>query len=114
MVKHKYKNTKVEYDGRTFDSKKEMYRYHDLKIMERAGEIKDLECQKVYVLIPSVKLSGRNKPPLRYSSDFSYVQTKDGKTIVEDVKGAYTAKLEAYRMRKHLMMFVHGIEITEI
>lgn len=110
----KYKNTKIQYDGHIFDSKKEMIRYCELKLLERAGEIHGLELQKVFVLVPAVKLNGRTKPAVKYLSDFSYVLVKDGQTIVEDVKSAYTANLPVYRLKKHLMMFVHGIEIKEI
>jgi len=110
----KYKNTKIQYDGHIFDSKKEMIRYCELKLLERAGEINSLELQKPFVLVPAVKLNGRTKSAVKYLSDFSYVQVKDGQTIVEDVKSSYTANLPTYRLKKHLMMHVHGIEITEI
>lgn len=110
----KYENTKVEHDGHIFDSKKEMIRYCELKLLERAGEITDLECQKVFVLVPAVKLLGRTKPAVRYLSDFSYVQVKDGSLVVEDVKSPITRKLAVYRLKIHLLKHVHGIEITEI
>lgn len=110
----KYKNTKIQYDGITFDSKKEKDRYIELKLLERAGEIKDLELQKVFVLVPAVKLNGRTKPAVKYLSDFSYVQVKDGQTIVEDVKSPVTRKLAVYRLKIHLLKHVQGIEITEI
>ena len=49
---NKYGNTKVTVDGHTFDSKREYNRYCELKLMERAGLIKDLEMQKKFELIP--------------------------------------------------------------
>lgn len=110
----KYKNTKIEHDGHIFDSKKEMNRYCELKLLEHAGEITDLELQKVFVLVPAVKLNGRTKPAVRYLSDFSYVQVKDGSLVVEDVKSPVTRKLAVYRLKIHLLKHVHGIEITEI
>lgn len=39
----KYKAKKTEYDGIMFDSKKEAQRYAELKILERAGVIKNLQ-----------------------------------------------------------------------
>lgn len=110
----KYKNSKVFCDGMTFDSKKELSRYLDLKKLEMIGEIRGLECQKKFELIPSVKLNGKTKPAIRYFADFSYFQTKDGEFIVEDVKSAYTRKLATYRMKSHMMKYLHGIEIKEI
>lgn len=44
MSKYKAKKTKV--DGITFDSKKEAERYRQLKMLENAGHISDLELQK--------------------------------------------------------------------
>lgn len=49
----KYGSKKVTYDGIVFDSKKEMRRYCELKLLERAGKIKDLELQKTFELIPA-------------------------------------------------------------
>ena len=42
-TKSKYSNKKVLIDGITFDSKKEAKRYTELKILESAGEIINLE-----------------------------------------------------------------------
>ena len=33
----KYHNKKSVYDGKKFDSKKEMYRYQELALLEKAG-----------------------------------------------------------------------------
>ena len=49
----KYKAKKCHYDGITFDSGKEMKRYVQLKLMERAGEISDLKLQVKFELIPT-------------------------------------------------------------
>lgn len=108
----KYKNTKVMIDGHVFDSKKEAKRYRDLKLMQRAGQIQDLQLQVVFVLVESVVLDGRKKPAMRYIADFVYVQ--GGLKIVEDVKSLATRRLAAYRQKKHLMKSVHNIEIQEV
>ena len=39
---NKYKNKKIIYDGITFDSIKEKNRYIELKILEKAGLIKEI------------------------------------------------------------------------
>lgn len=49
----KYGNKKITIDGIEFDSRKEAERYSELKLLERAGEIKDLELQKSFELIPA-------------------------------------------------------------
>ncbi|RYY79950.1 MAG: DUF1064 domain-containing protein [Moraxellaceae bacterium] len=108
----KYKNQKIEIDGHTFDSKKEGKHYQGLKLLERTGQIQDLQLQVVFVLVDSVVLDGRKKPAMRYIADFVYF--KDGLKIVEDVKSKATRRLPAYRQKKHLMASVHGIEIREV
>ncbi len=44
-----------------------------------------------------------------YYADFVYI--KDGKTVVEDTKGVRTKE---YRIKRKLMLHVHGISIVEI
>lgn len=114
MVKSKFKNKKVEFDGLTFDSKKESRRYNELKLLERGGYIGGLELQKSFVLAESVKFENepRAKPAVRYVADFVYIE--NGKMVVEDVKSSATKALPVYRLKKHLMKSVHGIDIKEI
>lgn len=110
----KYRNQKVKVNGVTFDSKTEYERYLALKMLEKAGKIKDLKTQVKFELVKGVRFQNekRKKPALTYIADFTYV--KDGELIVEDVKSEITRKNGVYRMKKHLMMAVHNIEITEI
>src|SRR5690349_10457622 len=49
-TRRKYNNQPVEIDGRRFDSSAEGTRYWELKRLEEAGEISDLECQVSYPL----------------------------------------------------------------
>ncbi|WP_227430432.1 DUF1064 domain-containing protein [Psychrobacter sp. I-STPA6b] len=107
--KPKYKNIKVEIDGVKFDSKKEAKRYQDLKLLERSGGIKNLELQPEFVIADAVVLDGRKRPARKYKADFSYM--RDGKLVVEDVKGI---KTPMYRLKRHLVKLIHGIEVTEI
>lgn len=110
-VASKYGAKKVQIDGITFASKAEAKRYTELKILERAGHISNLELQPKFELAPAVKYTGaaRAKPALRYVADFRYVDHL-GNTIVEDVKGF---KTDAYQIKRHLMLAIHGIEVVE-
>ena len=110
----KYNNKKVVLNGITFDSQKEARRYQDLSLLERAGEINDLELQKAFILAESVKFESepRHKPAVKYVADFVY--RENGQLVVEDVKSTMTRNLPVYRLKKHLMKSVHGIEIREI
>jgi hypothetical protein len=107
----KYGNKKVTVDGVVFHSKREANRWQQLLMMEKAGKIADLQRQVPFVLAPAVVIDGRKKPPLKYVSDFSYM--KNGKQVVEDTKSNATRRLAAYRIKKHLMMSVLGIEIVD-
>lgn len=104
----KYKAIKTKIDGITFDSRKEAQRYMELRLMANGYTITQLEMQPVYILAPAVIINGRKKPALRYKADFRYV--KDGKVIVEDVKGKPTP---VYRIKLHLMKHLHNIDIFE-
>lgn len=118
----KFKNKKVRHDGKVFDSILEFNRYCELKKLAQLGLITDLETQVKYVLIPAqrelptvgsrggVKRGKVIERECAYYADFVY-KDKDGKTVVEDTKGVYTAE---YKIKRKLMLYVHGIRIVEI
>lgn len=123
-MKNKYNNKKVTYDGITFDSKKEMKRYCELKLLEKAGKIQDLELQVKYILLypqyETIERYGVKGQRLKdgqkciekecaYIADFSY--TEDGERIVEDVKGMRT---KDYIIKRKLMLYWYGIKIREV
>ena len=105
----KYKNKKVVYKDMKFDSKKEYLRYLVLEDMQRKGEISGLQVQVPFVLVPPFQLNGIKYKGIRYIAD--YVYKKDGKTIVEDVKGM---KTDVYKIKRKLMAYMHKIEIKEV
>lgn len=115
MAKSIYINKKVVVDGIKFDSKKESRRYLVLKQMQKDGEISDLEVQPRFRLVEGVKFSGdkRAKPAIRYTADFAYTDTKTGKRVVEDVKSPVTKEKPSYKMKRHMMLAIHGIEVLE-
>lgn len=85
---NKYRNKKVIVDGEEFDSKTEGNRYKELRLLERAGEISNLELQPRFLLQDKFKKNGRTFRKIEYVADFKYIE--NGKTIVEDVKGMQT------------------------
>lgn len=104
----KYGAKKTMIDGITFASKAEANRYLVLRLSANGYTITDLRMQVKFDLAPSVVIQGRKRPPIRYIADFVYMQ--DGKQVVEDVKGMLTS---TYKLKRHLMKSVHGIEILE-
>jgi len=95
----KYRNRKTTIDGITFDSKAEARRYAELKLLERAGEIKDLELQPKYRLLDGFKKNGKTYRPIDYIADFRYYDVKLGRMVVEDVKGKRT---DVFNIKKKL------------
>lgn len=127
-MSNKFNAKKIEYNGIKFDSKKECERYKQLKILEDKGEIKDLELQKKFVLIPKQTIeyeetlkSGKVKTKkmtiereLSYVADF-YYKDKDNKEVIEDVKGCkFGAAYNVFVIKRKLMLYVHNIKIIEI
>lgn len=94
-----------------YDSRREHRRANELKMMQRAGLISDLREQVKYVLIPTQRgPDGRLlERECSYYADFVY--RKDGRTIVEDTKGVRTPE---YKIKRKLMLLVHGVAIVEI
>lgn len=107
----KYYSKKVIVNNIKFDSKKEANYYLKLKVLERAGIIKDLELQKEYILQDKFKLNNKTIRKITYKADFSYTSASDDKLHIVDVKGF---KTEAYKLKKKLFEYKYGIEIEEI
>ena len=108
--KSKYGAVRVRtVDGIEHDSKKEAARWQELNLMLRARLIEDLQRQVRFEVIP--KQDGERA--CTYIADFVYIDRKTGEKIVEDVKSPAT-RTEAYRIKRKLMLLVHGIRIKEI
>lgn len=99
---NKFGNRHVKVDGIRFDSAKEARRYHELKLLEYAGEIQKLELQPRFVLQETFKRDGVTHRKIEYVADFRYME--GGKTIVEDVKSAITKKHPVYALKKKLLL----------
>ena len=109
-VMSKYRNRKITIDGITFDSVKEGRRYQELKLLEKAGYVSDIRLQVPFGLLPSQKVDGKVvERKVSYVADFVYLD-QDGKQVVEVVKGV---KTDVYRLKRKLMLFIHGIEVQE-
>ena len=131
----KLNNSSVVIDGIEFQSRKEGARYKELKLLQLAGEISDLELQKKYELIPAhyelvetgevYKIGAKKGQPkmkqicveqsVCYIADFVYQQ--NGQTVVEDVKGfrdTSSATYAKFVLKRKMMLYFHGIKIKEI
>ena len=112
---NKYYSRKVRTsDGIVHDSQREATRWTELKLLERAGQIKNLQRQVKFVLIPKqVEYIGKKIKVLErecsYIADFVYQE--GGQTVVEDTKGVRT---KDYIIKRKLMLYVHKIKIREV
>lgn len=114
-------NKKVTINGITFDSMKEARRYSDLRLLEMAGEIRDLKTQVEFELIPAqyepdtigprggIRKGKCIERACKYIADFTYY-TKDGEYVVEDSKGFHE---EDYRIKRKMMLYLKNIRIKE-
>ena len=113
MRRSKYGAQKTEFDGLVFDSKHEAMRWRELALLQRSGEISDLQRQVKYILVPAQKdESGKIvERAVSYVADFVYRDVRSGETVVEDAKGMHTRD---YIIKRKLMRYVHGIRIREV
>lgn len=113
---NKYKAKKVMLDGIVFDSGREAKRYSELKLLERAGVIRNLALQVPFMLAPACKFAGESRatPAVRYFADFCYFDIAKAMPVVEDVKSPVTAKLSTFRLKRHLMKTVCGVELVVV
>ena len=127
-VYNKYKAKPMKcMQGHIHDSKHEAMRCNELSLLQRAGEIRDLQQQVKYVLIPTQRETstelfkrgankGQSKPgkiiekECAYYADFDYY-TKSGEHVVEDTKGV---KTKDYIIKRKLMAWLYNIRIQEL
>lgn len=125
-IRSKYGNKKITTpDGQTFDSKKEKERYDTLRLLEKNGQIWNLQRQVKYILLPSIKeqvpvqlktkVSYKEKTLFKetaYYADFVYME--NGEEVVEDVKASDYFQDPVYKLKKKLMYMIHHIKIKEV
>ena len=124
-MRPKYGNNKIKNAFGTYDSQLEYARFVFLSNRQKEGEITNLRRQVEYLLIPAQygteirHLKTKDKEvrvllerPCSYIADFVY--ERNGKTIVEDCKGAKAIITETAKIKKKLLLWVHGIELRYI
>lgn len=106
----KYHSVATIVDGIRFASKREAKRYGELRLLEKAGEIRQLRLQVAIGLN-----AGTDTRPLigQYVSDFMYEERmgQDWCLRVEDVKGF---KTPLYKWKKKHVEAQYGITVVEV
>lgn len=101
----KYAAIPTVVDGIRFASKREARRYAELRLLERGGEIANLELQPFFPCVVN------GKSVCTYIADFAYL-SRGGVRVVEDVKGV---KTPVYRLKKKLVEALYAnIQIVEV
>ena len=92
-----------------FDSKKEYRRFLELELLEKAGEVSNIEKQVTF------NFYGKNGNKIcSYKADFVYLE-KDGTKVIEDVKAPITCT-PVFRLKWKLLedMFCDEIKKGDI
>lgn len=109
---HKYGAKKTTVDGIKFDSKAESKRYEELKLLEKAGKIKDIVLQPKFTLQPSFTKGDKKYQAIKYKADFAYYDIEECKQVIEDVKGY---KTKEYLIKKKMFEYVFpDLELKEV
>lgn len=110
-AKSKYHNKKVKFRGITFDSVKERDYYLYLLDREKRGEVRHINRQYKFEIIPSFTTpAGEKIKAITYLADFYFFDIVSNSWRVIDVKGY---KTDVYRLKKKLLAY-KGIYIEEV
>jgi len=105
-MSNKYNALKTEVDGFIFDSRREAKRYSELKLLEKAGLIRQLELQPAFELLVKT-----GKSVGKYKADFRYYDLEKKQWVIEDAKGVRTP---VYTLKKKIVEEVYDIKIIEV
>jgi hypothetical protein len=97
----KYNAKKTEVDGIIFASRKEADYYKELKLRQKAGEIKEIVLQPKFCLLEKFRDKvGVLHRPIYYIADFEVLDA-NGATLIIDTKGMQT---QVYKIKKKLFL----------
>ena len=101
MRRNKFGAKKAEVDGIRFDSKAEAARYGELKMLEAAGQIANLQAHPTFIIVDKDEHGGF----MRYEADFMYMdwQGDIGEITVEDLKGGRATQTPLWRLKWRLV-----------
>ncbi len=89
--------------GFTADSGAEARRYAELLLMQRSGQIRELQVHPSYTVLPAFRdRRGQRHQPVAYEADFAYLE--EGEQVVEDVKGHAT---DVWKIKEKMFLYSH-------
>jgi hypothetical protein len=108
MRRSKYHAKPRTVDGVRFASIRESRRYQDLRLLEKAGEIHDLELQPKFPLYVCRRQNGELHQVCTYIADFRYREGPQGILVVEDSKGIQT---QVFRLKRKMFESQYGLTL---
>lgn len=101
--------------GHEHSSMKEARRCNDLRILQLAGEISDLEVEpQFWFVINGRQVKHENGRRAGYKPDFAYT-ARNGAMVAEDVKGGNATRTEAHVLRIAIFRALFpAIELREV
>jgi Protein of unknown function (DUF1064) len=107
----KYGNRKTVVNGITFDSVREAKRWGELLILQRIGEIRDLDRQQpIFMFGEKDAIRTPTGKMAKYVADFVYTDCKTGAWTIEDAKGFRTPE---YKLKRAILAAM-GLTIKEV
>lgn len=106
LKRNKFNAKRTQVDGQWFDSKREAAVYAELKLREKAGEIRQL------VVHPKYELHVDGELVCKYTADFSYFTSE--RFHVVDVKSPATAKKRDFVIVCKLMRAKFKVDVEVI
>lgn len=100
--RNKLNAKKTKLDGYTFASGLEARRYNELKLLLRAGAIRDLEMHPVF------KITVNGHHICKAILDFKYLDMERNETVYEDTKGMMTPMSS---LKRKLVQAQYGITV---
>lgn len=93
MFKNKYKNNRVKHLGYSFASQFELAIFNFLLLREKAGELKDIQCQD-HIYLTEARIC--------YIPDFKFFDLKTKNFVWAEAKGFET---DVWKIKKKLWQF---------
>lgn len=103
--RHKYNASPTVVDNIRFASKAEAKHYVDLRNLQRAGKVTDLELQPRY----DIEINGERCG--YYLADFRYFDKEEDAEVVIDVKGHDTS---LSKLKRKLVKAIHGVDVRVV
>lgn len=100
---NKYHNLKTYTEEGKFDSRYELKVWNELKLLEQAHVISDLQRQVPFELIPTIKTNAGTLSKISYVADFVYKEGNQWYAL--DSKGFETKE---FKLKKRLFILKYG------